>query len=93
MLEELIEVQDKICGLVIEFHDIDLHIEKINNFINSFKLTLTHIHPNNYGATDPSGNPTVIELTFEKTLQKFQEIQTFQIYWIKNVTQIVKILN
>ena len=41
-------------------------IPKINNFINSFKLTLTHIHPNNYGATDPSGNPTVIELTFEK---------------------------
>jgi len=66
LLEELIEFQDIICGLVIEFHDIDLHIEKISNFINSFNLTLTHVHPNNYGAVDPNGNPTVIELTFEK---------------------------
>ena len=34
LLEELKEFQDIISGLVIEFHDIDLHIEKINNFIN-----------------------------------------------------------
>lgn len=66
LLNELIEFQGIICGLIIEFHDIDLHIEKINNFINSFNLTLTHVHPNNYGALDPNGNPTVIELTFEK---------------------------
>ncbi len=66
LLDELIEFQDIICGLIIEFHDIDLHIKKIDNFINSFNLTLTHIHPNNYGALDPNGNPTVIELTFEK---------------------------
>jgi len=66
LLKELIEIQNLICGLVIEFHDIDLHIEKITNFINSFNLTLTHIHPNNYGAKDPYGNPTVLELTFEK---------------------------
>ena len=66
LLKELIEIQNLICGLVIEFHDIDLHIEKINNFVNSFNLTLTHVHPNNYGAKDPYGNPTVLELTFEK---------------------------
>ena len=66
LLEELVEFQGIMCGLVIEFHDIDLHLEKINNFINSFNLTLTHVHPNNYGAVDSNGNPTVIELTFEK---------------------------
>ena len=33
LLEELVEFQGTMCGLVIEFHDIDLHIEKINNFI------------------------------------------------------------
>ena len=66
LLEELIEFQSIICGLVIEFHNIDLHLEKIKQFINSFNLTLTHIHPNNYGGLDPNGDPVVIELTFEK---------------------------
>ena len=60
------EFQDLICGLVIEFHDIDLHIQKINDFIRSFNLVLTHIHPNNFGQKDKNGDPIVIELTFEK---------------------------
>jgi len=29
ILDNLIKHQDKICGIVIEFHDIDLHLEKI----------------------------------------------------------------
>ena len=66
ILNEIIEFQDSICGLVIEFHDIDLHIAKIIDFINKFSLTLTHIHPNNYGQRDSKGNPTVIELSFDK---------------------------
>ena len=66
VLDELIEFQDLICGLVIEFHDIDLHIQKINDFIRSFNLVLTHIHPNNFGQKDKNGDPIVIELTFEK---------------------------
>jgi hypothetical protein len=33
ILEEIIELQDFICGIVIEFHDIDLHEDKILNFI------------------------------------------------------------
>jgi hypothetical protein len=67
VLDELIEFQDLICGLVIEFHDIDLHIQKIHNFIKSFNLELTHIHPNNFGQKDKNGDPIVIELTFEKS--------------------------
>jgi len=66
ILDELIDYQDKICGLIIEFHDIDLHREKINNFIKKFNLTLTHIHPNNYGGVDAFSDPLVIEMTFEK---------------------------
>ena len=52
------------CGLVIEFHDIDLHIEKIKNFINSFNLTLTHVHPNNYGAVDSKWKPHCYRVNF-----------------------------
>ena len=66
ILNELIEIQESICGLIIEFHDIDLHLEKIINFVQKCNLTLTHVHPNNYGDKDKNGNPTVIELTFER---------------------------
>ena len=66
ILDELIESQDLIVGLVIEFHNVDLQLEKIIDFINKFNLQLTHIHPNNYGEVDKFNNPTVIEFTFEK---------------------------
>jgi FkbM family methyltransferase len=36
ILEEIIELQDFICGIVIEFHNIDLHEDKILSFINNF---------------------------------------------------------
>ena len=48
ILDQLIENQKKINGLVIEFHDCDLHFDRINRFIQSFELDLVHIHVNNY---------------------------------------------
>ena len=66
LLNELIFYQNFLTGLVIEFHDVDLNQEKISEFINSFNLELTHIHPNNFGLKDESGDPKVIEMTFEK---------------------------
>lgn len=67
ILEELIIFQDIICGLVIEFHDLDLHLNKVVDFIKNFKLELTHIHPNNFGGTDLNKDPKVLELTFERS--------------------------
>ena len=66
ILEDLIKIRNKISGIVIEFHDIDIHVEKIKNFIRKINLTLVHTHPNNYSEADNYGNPTSIELTFEK---------------------------
>ena len=66
ILDELITIKNKITGLVIEFHDVDLHLSKIQNFINNIGLKLIHIHPNNFGGLDKFGNPYLIELTFEK---------------------------
>jgi len=66
ILDELITIKNKITGLVIEFHDIDLHLSKIENFINNIGLRLIHVHPNNFGGLDKFGNPYLIELTFEK---------------------------
>jgi len=56
----------KINIIVIEFHNIDLHKDKIIKFIRNLKLELTHIHPNNFSIPDKNGNPTVVEFTFER---------------------------
>ena len=72
VLDDLIRYQDKITGLVIEFHNIDLHIEKILNFLKNFKLNLVHIHGQNPGGADyldRNGDPIQIELTFSSYSQ------------------------
>jgi FkbM family methyltransferase len=66
VLQEIIKHQKKIIALVIEFHDVDLNLEKINDFIKKFKLTLTHIHPNNAGDLNYYKVPLILEMTFEK---------------------------
>jgi len=66
VIECLLKNQSKLEGLIIEFHDIDLHEKKIIDFINIFELKLTHTHANNFGITDVNGNPTVLEMTFER---------------------------
>ena len=67
ILEEIVLNQDKIIGLVIEFHDFDYHKNEIYNFCKKLNLSLIHIHPNNFSPKDKYGDPLVIELTFEKT--------------------------
>ena len=76
ILDELITIKNKITGLVIEFHDVDLHLSKIESFINNIELKLIHIHPNNFGGLDKFGNPTLLELTFEKEPIIINEINT-----------------
>lgn len=67
IFNELIENQSKICGLVIEVHDCDLHLGSIKSFIKKFKLNLVHIHANNFAPIRSSDQlPTVLELTFSK---------------------------
>lgn len=66
ILDELIKIKNKITGIAIEFHDVDLHRTKIENFINNIGLKLIHIHPNNFRGLDKFGNPYLLELTFDK---------------------------
>ena len=65
IIEDLLKIEDKLVGLVIEFHNIDLHMDKIEKFMNTTKLELIHIHPNNYCGLDKFNNPITIELSFE----------------------------
>ena len=66
ILDDLLLNQKKIIGLVIEFHDCDLHLEKIIKFLSSFNLTLVHVHGNNFAERDLNGDIIVLELTFSK---------------------------
>ena len=71
ILDSIIKNKEKLIGLVIEFHDVDVNIEKIENFIKNMNLELIHIHANNfiYDANNWKNNfnyPPCLELTFEK---------------------------
>ena len=66
ILDNFIKHQDKICGTVIEFHDIDLHLEKIERFISNFNLNIVHVHINNWTIIGKKDLPLTIEVTFSK---------------------------
>ena len=73
LLDEIIYLSEKISSLVIEFHDIDLNLEKVEKFISNLKLDLVHIHPNNVGGINSEGDPTIIEFTFANSPQRISE--------------------
>ena len=51
--------------MIIEFHNLNKNIDKIENFITENKdLKLIHIHANNFKEVDINGNPNDVELTF-----------------------------
>tara|TARA_Y100000590_G_scaffold469349_1_gene656428 strand:+ start:8749 stop:9519 length:771 start_codon:yes stop_codon:yes gene_type:complete len=66
LLESIVNNSKKLIGLVIEFHNFDLNIEKIKNFIKKFDCELVHIHPNNSGPLGENSIPTIVEFVFAK---------------------------
>ncbi len=64
ILDDLIAVADRLSGLVIEFHDVDLHIGTIKRFVDELPLGVAHVHCNNFADVNPSQTPLVIEVTF-----------------------------
>lgn len=66
-LDEIIANEERFTGLVIEFHDCDIHLKKIEDFIKKFSLNLIHIHVNNSAPKRLDDDlPLVLELTFSK---------------------------
>jgi len=66
VLDDIIKYSKNLHGLVIEFHNVDLHKQKIINFINNLPLKLIYIHPNNAAPLNIDGDPTIVEMTFSK---------------------------
>ena len=54
ILSQLIKHSSHISGLVIEFHDCDLNLDKIINFVENFELQIVHIHVNNWNYINSS---------------------------------------
>ena len=71
-LNEIIANENRICGMVIELHDCDVHLKSIQEFIKSFSLKLVHVHANNCAPIRANDRlPLVLELTFSKYCKEF----------------------
>lgn len=65
-LDDLLEYQDRLSGIVIEFHDVDLHLQRIVDFTEKLRLEVAHVHANNYAPISDKGIPLVIEVTYSR---------------------------
>ena len=62
--DEIIAIEERLTGLVIELHDVDIHLNKIEKFIDKFSLNLVHVHANNFAPIRAYDHlPIVLELT------------------------------
>lgn len=72
-LDDIIKIQDRLVALVIEFHNIDIHMNKILDFVKKFKLDIVHIHANNADFVY-NKMPAMIEMTFSKNPKKIKDL-------------------
>lgn len=89
ILNQILDNQKSINGLLIEFHDLEKNNNKIKieNFISKLKdLKLIHIHANNYAPKDINNDPTVVEMSFtnNRYIESFS-IDNPKTYPIKNL--------
>ena len=64
IFDEILLNQKSFTGIGIELHDVDIHMDKILNFINNLDMELVHIHGQNPAHIAENDIPTQIELTF-----------------------------
>jgi len=66
LIQDLVALESKISGLVIEFHDTfskrAVFLESLNLLKPNFMVVHTHV--NNFGGLSPEGQPIVYEMTF-----------------------------
>ena len=71
ILDSILENQNRLSGLAIEFHDFDLHLDKIESFIKQLSLHLVHIHANNWGIIlEKNQLPEGLEMTFSSNAEQ-----------------------
>ena len=67
LLSDILEFQDRIDAMVIEFHDIDIMADQFDDAIAQIRQNfyVVHVHGNNSGGVSPSGFPNILEVTFQ----------------------------
>ena len=87
ILDQIISCQEKIQGVVIEFHDVTKNLNIIKEFLSKINndLNLVHIHANNYSVKEPNQFPDAIELTISNIDLKNQDLEKFRDYPIENL--------
>lgn len=78
-LDSILKYQENLTGLIIEFHDVDIHLERIEKFIAGLNLTLVYLHVNEVVRFQSGSCPRVIELTFSSKCDGEQN-DTFNIH-------------
>ena len=75
ILEDILTYQNFFLDIIIEFHDVDINLEKIIQFSSKLQKKIININVNNYGFILPTGLPKTIEITFsnDHTSSQYQE--------------------
>ena len=65
-LDAILAHADRFTGIAIEFHDVDLHAERMVRFIGEAgaSLVLVHFHANSHTRYGRGGQSIVVEMTF-----------------------------
>ncbi len=63
VLDDIVKYAGRISALAIEFHDFDLHAERVRDFIAATDLKVAHVHCNNYCPVSDTGTPLALEVT------------------------------
>jgi len=62
---DLVALSSRLVGLAIEFHDVDLHLDRLLTLVRDLSdFEIIHTQANNFAGVSPSGVPMVIEMTF-----------------------------
>lgn len=77
ILDDLQLFQDRVIGLIIEFHDCDKKLDKILEFVSRINLKLVHIHGNNYDYVSDKGIPKSLEISFSSKPKIVEDIPIF----------------
>ena len=87
ILDQIIFLQNRIQGIIIEFHNVTKNFDVIKSFLNkiSSNLNLVHIHANNYSVKEINEFPEALELTISNINLHNNNFEQFREYPIKNL--------
>ncbi len=87
ILNQIISIQNKIQGIIIEFHSVTQNLDLIKEFLFKInaRLNLVHIHANNYSTKEENQFPEAIELTISNINIQNQDFEKSRDYPLKSL--------